>query len=314
MIPPRAGLWVMVALVTFVSSYVDLRVRAHPARAYAEYIPDVVAGTEEAPGRYRVLAPWIVDTVTRATGWKPETAWYITRAVWFGVAWVGFQLYLETWFAPIIAFGGMALAAALLPITYTNSWPHPDHIPELALFTWACLAIARGKDGWFAIALLLAALNRETSVLLVLVYVLARPIATPHLIRSAMFGGLWATVYIGLRLWRGFQHYDYLQWSRNLEFLKLLPPAYDPYYRAYAWFVVVLMVALTFAAWPALRSRSTPRPVLAAAAAVPVLLVIGVVFSSIIETRIFTPVLPLMLPALMFALDRPIPTPGDLQS
>jgi hypothetical protein len=310
----RARLWVMIALVAFSSAYIDLRVRAHPGRAYAEYIPGVMAGTEEAPGRYRILAPWIVDTFSRVTGWTPQSSWHITRALWFGAAWVGFQLYLETWFAPIVAFGGMALAAALLPMTYTNSWAHPDHIPELALITWGCLAIARGKDAWFAVALALAAFNRETSVLLVLVYFLARPLTLPHLMRSAMVGGLWTAIYIGLRVWRGFAHYDYLQWGRNIEFLKLLPPNYDPYYRMYAWFVVILIVALTIAAWPALVSRSTPRPVLAAAAAVPVLLVIGVVFSSIIETRIFTPVLPLMLPALMFAIDRPIPRPGELPS
>ena len=53
-----------------------------------------------------------------------------------------------------------------MPLTYTNSWPHPDHIPELALFTLACLAVARGHDGWFAAALIVASLNRETSAFL----------------------------------------------------------------------------------------------------------------------------------------------------
>jgi hypothetical protein len=298
---------VVIALVTFCSAYVDLRVRAHPARAYAEYIPGVIAGTEEAPGRYRVLAPWVVDSVGRLTGWTPETAWHVTRALWFALAWVAFQLYLETWFTPLVSLGGTGMAAAVLPITYTNSWPHPDHIPELALFTVGCLTIVRGKDGWFALTLVLTALNRETSVLLVGVYLLARPMTRAHVLRAAALGGLWAAVYVGLRMWRGFQHYDYWQLGRNLEFLRLLPPNYDPYYRAYAWFVVILVVAFAVAAWPALRSRETPRPVRAAAAVVPVLLIMGTLFSSIIETRIFTPVLPLMLPSLMFALDRPIP-------
>jgi len=308
---PRVALGFMIALVTFSSAYVDLRVRAHPTRAYAEYIPSVMANTEEAPGRYRVLAPWIAATTARLAGWTPETAWHVTRALWFALSWVVFQFYLETWFSPVAAFGGVTLVAAILPITYTNSWAHPDHIPELALFTLACLAIVRRKDGWFALALVLAALNRETSVLLLPFYTLARPLTRAHVIRVSAVTALWGVIYAGLRLWRGFEHYDYLQWRRNLEFLKLLPPAYDPYYRAYGWFIVVLVLALTVAAWPALRSGATPRDVLAAAAVVPMLLIIGMVFSSVIETRIFTPVLPLMAPALMFALNRPINTARD---
>jgi hypothetical protein len=301
----RTQLGVLIGLLTFVSSFVDLRVRAHPERAYAEYIPSVIANTEPAPGRYRVLAPWISTEAATLTGLSRENAWYLTRALWFAFAWIAFQLYLETWFPRATAFGGVAGAAALLPLTYTNSWPHPDHIPELALFTLGSLAIVRHWEAGFVLILTLAAFNRETSAFLVLFYALSRPATRTHLARVAGCGTLWASVYGGLRAWRGFQNYDYLQFGRNVEFLKLLPPPYDPYYRAYAWFVVILVGSLTAASWRALRSSATPREVRAAAAVVPPFLAVAVVFSSIIETRIFTPVLPLMLPSLMFSLERP---------
>jgi hypothetical protein len=53
--------------------------------------------------------------------------------------------------------------------------------------------------------------------------------------------------------------------------------------------------------------------VLGGLAVIPILLLMGFGFSSIIETRIFTPALPLMLPAVMFAVAGPIRRPGDLQ-
>ena len=45
-----ARLWVPFYLVlAFASGYVDLRVRAHPTHAVDKYIPEVIAGTADAP-------------------------------------------------------------------------------------------------------------------------------------------------------------------------------------------------------------------------------------------------------------------------
>ncbi len=296
--------WVPLYLVlTLASGFVDFRVRAYPDRPMREYVPEVVTGTADAPGLYRVLIPFTLHWSVQATGADPAVVWHVTRLAWFFTAWVAMHVYLRTWFPVGVAVGGTSLCAALLPLTYTNSWAHPDHIPELALFTLGCLAVARGRDGWFAFLLVLATLNRETAVFLVMLYAVAAPFSRERAIRSVGFAGLWAALYGGLRLARGFKGYDMWQLGRNLNFLKLLPPGYDPYYRAYAWFGVALVVPLLYVA---LRTRRR-QPVFVRRATwiVPAVLGVGTAFSSIIESRIFTPVLPLLVPALMFSLFEP---------
>jgi hypothetical protein len=294
-------LWLpLYVAIAVASGFMDLRARAYPDRVVTHYVPEVVSGRAEAPGRYRILAPWVVHVTAVITGWKPMTAWIATRLVWLLAAYLVLHAYLRTWFGLPATIAGTLLVAATLPLTFTNSWANPDHIPELALFTWGCLAIAKRDDGLFALVLPLATLNRETAAFLLLLYAVAEPLSRGRLIRLVGFGVLWAALYIGLRLLYGFQHYEYWQVWRNLEFLKLLPPNYDPYYRAYAWFGVLLFGPLV---WLGLHAdRTAPLFVRRALWVVPAVVIVAFTISSIIESRIFTPLYPLTLPAALFGL------------
>jgi hypothetical protein len=289
-------------LLAVASGFTDLRFRTHVDHAVRVYIPEVVTGTAEAPGLYRVLAPFTFEYLARASGADRMTLWHATRLAWFLVAWLVWHCYLRTWFGAGTAVLGTAVVAALLPMTFTNSWAHPDHIPELVLFTAGCLAMARERDGWFAVVLVLAALNRETSVFLLPMYLLAGRLDRARIAKAAGFVAIWLTVFAGLRWLRGFRMYDYWQFGRNLEFLKLLPPGWDPYYRAYAWFSLVLFVPLVYVALQTRREQ----PLFmrrAYVAAIPVF-VAAWTMSSIIETRIFTPVFALVAPGVVFTLSR----------
>ena len=298
----RRAIWFVLLYVTLAlaTGFADLRMRAHAELAVTKFIPEVVAGTEFAPGKYRVLVPFFNTYLSRATGLTPLTVWYVTRLLWFFAAYCVMHVYLRTWFTAERALTGVALVAASLPLTFTNSWPHPDHAAELALFPLAALAIARERDAWFAAVLPLAALNRETSVFLVLLYAVTRPLTRTHVIRTAAFAGEWLIVYAGLRIVRGYSPYDMWQAGRNLVDLTIpLPAAYDPYYRAYAYFVVALFgPMLAFA----LTARHAPLYVRRALLVVPAVVTVAFLFSNIIETRIFTPLYACLLPALLYAL------------
>jgi hypothetical protein len=278
--------------------FVDLRTRAHAAVAVEQYIPQVLNGTAEAPGLYRVFAPMLFDAFRRVSGLGAMNAWHAFRLVWFLAALFSTHLYLRTWCATPAAMLGTCLTAALLPLTFTNSWGHPDHLPELTLFTLACTAIARSADFAFAVLLIVAAFNRETAAFLVPVYLLGGTLTRDRILKTGAFAMLWLGVFAGLRWARGLQTYDWWQLGRNLEFLGLLPAPYDPYYRAYAWFVVVLLGPLLWIAWV---TRAEPAPLFVRRALWVVPMVLGVAFalSSIIETRIFTPTIPLILPGVM---------------
>jgi hypothetical protein len=283
--------------LTIATGFADVRMRAHTDNVYNAYIPAVVAGTENAPGRYRVFAPFLIDGLARATGASMETMWYVTRLVWIFVAYSVFHVYLRTWFASSAAAAGVSIVAATLPLTFTNSWPHPDSIPELALFTLGALAIARRLDLLFAVTLACAALNRETSVFLVVLYIVSEPLNRPRLLRATFFGAEWLAIYAGLRIMRGVQHYDYWQAARNWAELGLLPSNYDPYYRAYAYFVVILFGPMIYMA---LKAKEAPIFMRRALLVVPCFIAVAFIFSSIIESRIFTPLYPLVVPATMF--------------
>ena len=56
------------ATLAVATGFADVRMRAHTDNVVKVYIPGVVNGTESAPGLYRVLAPFTIDAVSRATG------------------------------------------------------------------------------------------------------------------------------------------------------------------------------------------------------------------------------------------------------
>lgn len=293
----------LIATIALASAFTDFRIRQFPEYAYTTYIPGVVDGTYGAPAIYRVLVPFSHSFLAQATGFTPANVWHALRIGWFLVAFLALYGYLQRWVAAPAALGGVAAVGATLPLTYTNSWAHADSIPELALFTMGCAAIV-GRRYWaLAAVLLIGALNRETAGFLVITYLCSQPISRPHLVQTAAFGALAGAVLAALRLWRGVEHYDYWQLGRNLAFLKLLPPGYDLYKRAYAWFIValalpaVLILAARWAAVPPDARRLVWS-------AVP-LAVTGLTVSSIIEPRIFLPLYPLLLPALMCVLVQP---------
>jgi hypothetical protein len=290
--------YVSLAIAT---GFADTRMRAFPMHPVDTFIPAVVSNTEYAPAKYRVLAPFLDHYASRLTGLSPQNTWHLTRLLWIFLAYALTHAYLRTWFRPGEAVCGVALTAGTLPLLFTNSWGHPDHMPELALFALGALAIARRWDGLFAVALAAAALNRETSVFLVVLYVVAEPLRRARIVRAALFGLEWAAIYASLRLWRGLSHYDYWQLWRNLSDLTVPLPAeyYDPYYRLYAYFAIVLFGPLLYLA---LRARGAPAFIRRAPLAVPVVALVAFSFSNIIESRIFTPLYAMVLPGVIFAL------------
>jgi hypothetical protein len=282
--------------------FADLRMRAHTDKVVADYIPGVVNNTEFAPGVYRVLAPFVIDRTARITGASLLSTWYATRLIFIFLALASIHAYLRTWFSAAQALTGVALTAATLPLTFTNSWPHPDSMPELALFTLGAMAVARRAYLAFGLVLALAALNRETSVFLVMLYAIALPLTRAHAARTAAFAVEWAAIYAGLRAVRGLRQYAYWQAPRNWSDLGLLPAPFDPYYRSYAYFAVFAFGPLLYLAYRAARRNDAPLFVSRALLVVPAFVTVAFLFSNIIETRIFTPLYPLILPGALFAL------------
>ena len=291
-------------LVATAIGFADFRMRAHPERGFDAYPQAVVANTEEPPGKYRVLAPYVFEGLVAGSGVDRQVLWVGFRWATLLAGLLATHWLLLTWFSTPQAMAGSVLSSVALLLTFTNSWPHPDHLVEWALTAGAIGAFVRGHHLLFAAVLACAALNRETSAFLVLLYALSGPlwpVTGVHWRRVAAAGALWGGIYAALRFFRGVEWYDPWQFGRNLEFLGLLPDTYDPYARAYAWFGVVLIAPCCWLGW---RSWSRQPQVARAAlvGVVPAFVLTAFLFSSIVETRIFTPLVPMLTVIVMFAV------------
>lgn len=293
-----------IALVVYAGAalalaFADYKMRRYPTAVVTEYIPGVLDGRYGAPAIYRVLAPYLTHAFTSWSGLEPLTAFLLTRLVTIYAAFAALHVYLRSWYSSEASVAGVLAAAAFLPLTFTNNWMHPDSFPELLLFTLGCLAVARGADGWLYPIVAVATLNRETAAFLVALWAFVRwgtlPIGV-YLIRGASYTAVWAIVYAGLRWWRGLQHYDYWMLDQNLAVLRTLPAGFDPYTRIVGYLGIVF---LTIPLWLAIKGSSLPDAPAFFRRAIPVallLVIVGLLFSAIAESRIFLPVVPLLLP------------------
>ena len=303
----RVGPTDAIALVVYAGAAValgfsDYKMRRYPAWVVTEYIPGVLNGSYGAPAIYRVLAPYLTHYFTTWTGLEPVLAFVITRLALVYASLVAIHVYLRLWYSSSASLAGGLAVAAFLPLTFTNNWAHPDSLPELCLFTLGSLAIARGRDILLYPILVVAALNRETAALLVVLWASVR-LGT---LRPARFAAtlasytvVWAIVYAGLRWWHGFQHYQYWMWDQNLGVLSILPQGFDPYTRIVGYLGLVFVVIPASLAIKGARMPDAPPFFGRALPVAGLFLVICVLFSAVAESRIYMPMVPLLLPGAM---------------
>jgi hypothetical protein len=290
--------------------FVDFYIRRNPAYVAATYIPGVVAGTYEAPFIYRVLAPFVVHGLSLLSGAKPILVFEAVRLVTIFGSLIALHGYLRTWFSTHAALAATLAMAALLPLTFTNSWQHPDTFFELLFFAAGAAAIARRRDGWFAAILVVAAFNRETSAFLLLLWWADRAVRHPSrtdLARGVAFGAAWIAVYAGLRLWRGFQGYTAFVLVKNLTLMNPFAPGVDPRLTAFSWFWVVLVAIPVWLGWGASGTPGAPPFARRALGVACVYLVVALAFSVVAEPRTLVPLFPLLAPAALLAFVRPVP-------
>jgi hypothetical protein len=291
-------------------AFVDHRVRRERFREHVvtEYIPSVIAGTSGAPAKYRVLMPYVLDGVARRTRADRYVLFLLSEFVFVAASLMVTHAYLRQWHSASAAAGGTFALAALMPLTFTNTWAHPDTFPDLFLFTAGCLAVVTRRDVLLAAILFVGMFNRETMGFLALLWARHRfpewrqPQTSA---RAVVIFGVGAAVYIGLRWARGFEHYEMWMLSQNLESMKVLPAGFDPYTRIAGFFWLILVGVPGSLAFTAARQPGSPPFFRHAFEIAALFVVVAWLFAAIIETRVFLPVLPLLLPAATAAFAEP---------
>lgn len=166
----------------------------------------IVDGTADSPYRYRILTTFFMDAIGNHPRSDGEIAitYAVAHLILMPLVITSYYLALRRWLAPLSAIAGVILYVALLPAMYriySIGVYTPVELGLLSLALWW-----RRPDWRYAALVVLASLNRETGVLLVLTF------AAIHLPRwrerriqvwTLIFAALWAACFVGLRLWRG---------------------------------------------------------------------------------------------------------------
>ena len=294
-------------------AFADHRIRRDQYRAHVvtEYIPSVIAGTSGAPAKYRVLMPFALDAAATRAGLDPYQLFLWSEAIFITASLLMTYFYLRLWFGAGISLAGTAALAALLPLTFTNTWAHPDTFPDLFLFTAGCFAVATRRDLLLLAVLTIGMFNRETIGFVALLWALDRRSEWRRrdtLQRAVLIFGSAALVYIGLRWARGFEHYEMWMVPKNLSYSRVLPPGFDPYTRIAGFLWIGVAVVPGWLALEGARRGGAP-PFFRHSWAIAVLFVLTAwLFAAIIETRVFVPALPLLLPGAVAAFAAPRPS------
>ena len=175
----------------------------------------LVQHTAEAPDRYRVLVPNIVELLSSliAVGGQPLLRFLIAYFVYYQFS-IAFSLllllaYLRQWYSYSQALVGVLVAAVSMLVAFGDGYFQPWSLFEIGLFTAGLLAIYRSERLWLAAIVALATLNRETGVFLVLAYGVihlrrgAPFMARTDLIWAGLYSAIWAGLFFALRLWIG---------------------------------------------------------------------------------------------------------------
>jgi hypothetical protein len=134
------------------------------------YLHSVAYSTIERPYVYRALLPVLSRSAEWLTG-IPAVSWLIALVILCGVGLFYAMRYLAQAFylrrAELVAFAGAEAFFLLILVS-----PHPYDVATGFLFALAFGLLAHGKYTSYAVIFLLATLNRETTFLLILFFLI----------------------------------------------------------------------------------------------------------------------------------------------
>lgn len=211
----RVAVYLGLATVTLLNliSYAPLQPNAHEKAwgdAVEYYAMSVQTGARvDNPFALRMLSPWLVHTVNRFTGISLDSVWLaftfaLTLAaaiVFFEFLWVRLNLRLYT-----SSLAAVALACTFWYAPYAFSNPYLVDPLNNLLYLIALWLLFDRRLIWFALVIVLGAINKETTLLLAPLYPLAAWTRSRSLRDRQVVGGLVAVVvagglYVAFRIW-----------------------------------------------------------------------------------------------------------------
>ncbi len=251
-----------------------------------------IRGTVRAPLRYRPLSFWMTEVACRLTGVPFLFTDFYLRMLFLFFCALALDGYLRRWLDLPATVLGVVVLFALMPTVYWRGYHKLYDFTNLLVFIAGYWLIRERRDWWLVPLLVVGMFNRETTVMLVVVYFFARwgefPLRT-LLARTAGLGALCMGIYAGLRL-----AYGYESWYRWYE---LLENPFDPQTYLYPLLFFNAFWVLAFLNW-----RKKPQFLRRAMLMTPFFFAIHFVVGYVREVRLFLPLLPLFIPLGLLSL------------
>jgi len=270
-------------------------------KARRSYHAGILDKTIETPERYRLLVPMMVEGPMQVLHrWMSRNdAFDRTYAIFYVLALPAFlaslYAYVRVWFPAEPTLVGVLFVAATLPIAMRPNEYGPHSILEPTFVSLALLCTVRELRLWLALLVVAAALNRETSVFLVLLYAVAKPPDRQRVMTTLAYAAIWLTVFIGLRLYAGDAS---RYWTLAKVFSSNLSQLWQTVFNVAALFGVVGWFA-------AAGFRHAPQFVRRVAIVIPAYLAVIAVWGIWREVRLLLPLMPLLLPLALSFLFKP---------
>jgi hypothetical protein len=189
----RALSWGVVVVVATVFAVVRLQLGEEYRHAPWDAL---LEGTAPRPFGHRVLMPWLARGLVAATSMSTKAAFTALEAASAAGLLVALRAALRTRRAPGpalgLAVGGVVVVGIALVVP--RQWPifYPWDTPAIAAVVAAVALAQRRRHGWLVFLAMVAALNRESALLIPLVLVALRISDEPDR------RGLWAWVAAGI--------------------------------------------------------------------------------------------------------------------
>ncbi|MFH1379283.1 MAG: hypothetical protein ABII23_03280 [bacterium] len=174
-------------------TYIDARQELHA---------DVLENKASANIQFRIMIHYAAEGLQRM-GVSFNASYLILRGITTFLAAFIFHKFLACYFPIGYCFMGVLLLFGGLPVTYINYFMQETDALNLFFYIWAFLMIRSRKDAYLFPILFISVFNRETTVLIPLLWLFYRWDELPILQLVSRFFGFLAAIfipYVGLRL------------------------------------------------------------------------------------------------------------------
>lgn len=256
----------------------------------------IINKTAPHPIQYRILPYYLSEGLMRLTGISLRRVDLIIQFIFTYFSMVLLFRYLRKWFSFSVSALGVTFFLSVLPVTYMDYTSQSHDFPNLFFTILALMLIRDRREFWLILLIPVAMLNRESFIIVLWVwfcYNYDKLGFKMLFLEFVLFSIVAIATYLGLVNYFGARpgYVEALQINTNLD-IKMIAQ-WLPRLLCFAGPLIVLSF-LNFKSKPVFMRRSIVYLI--------IFMVVNFVFGIYRETRLFLPIIPVILPMGLAAI------------